>query len=143
MARALAEITVVHPSLPIIYAGNRKEANHWALKFFEGVLKKQTDETNNIIATAVAKTRTKKSDPLWLKVKKVILDEMPNEFTFPDLKIHLPNLSDSQIRSQLSELKKQEVVQNEGRGKASKWIKLQSRFKDQVNGLNKISKSLA
>ena len=130
MARALAEITVVHPGLPIIYAGNRKEANHWALKFFEGVLKKQTDETNNVIATAVAKTRTKKSDPLWLKVKKVILDEMPNEFTFSDLKIHLPNLSDSQIRSQLTELKKQEVIQNEGRGKASKWIKLQSRFKD-------------
>ena len=25
MARALAEITVVHPNLPIIYAGNRKE----------------------------------------------------------------------------------------------------------------------
>ncbi|MED7789271.1 ERCC4 domain-containing protein [Francisella sp. 19X1-34] len=130
MARALAEITVVHPNLPIIYAGNRKEANHWSLRFFEGVLKKQIGETNNLIATVAAKTRNTKADPLWLRVKKVILEEMPNEFIFTDIKSHFTTLSDGQVRTQLSQLKKQEVIQNEGRGKASKWIKLQNRFKD-------------
>ena len=130
MARALAEITVVHPNLPIIYAGNRKEGNHWVLRFFEGVLKKQSDETNNFIATVVAKTRGTKSAPLWLRVKKVILEEMPNEFVFTDIKSHFDTLSDSQVRSQLAELKKQQVIQNQGRGRASKWVKLQNRFKD-------------
>ncbi|WP_150468006.1 ERCC4 domain-containing protein [Francisella sp. SYW-9] len=130
MARASAEITVVHPNLPIIYAGNRKEVNHWSLRFFEGVLKKQIGETNNLIATVAAKARNTKADPLWLRVKKVILEEMPNEFTFTDIKSHFTTLSDGQVRTQLSQLKKQEVIRNEGRGKVSKWIKLQNRFKD-------------
>ncbi|WP_188618954.1 ERCC4 domain-containing protein, partial [Cysteiniphilum litorale] len=54
MGRALAELSVLHPNLPIIYAGNRKEANHWSLRFFEAVLKKHNDPTNDAIATAVA-----------------------------------------------------------------------------------------
>lgn len=77
-----------------------------------------------------AKTRSAKSAPLWLRVKKVILEEMPNEFSFVDIKSHFDTLSDGQVRSQLLELKKQQVIQNEGRGKASKWVKLQNRFKD-------------
>ncbi|WP_150468910.1 ERCC4 domain-containing protein [Cysteiniphilum sp. SYW-8] len=125
MGRALAELSVLHPNLPIIYAGNRKEANHWSLRFFEAVLKKHNDPTNDAIATAVAKTRTTKSTPLWLKVKKAILQEMPNEFTFADLKNHLSDLTDQQIRSQLYKLRDDNIVKSEGKARAVKWLKIQ------------------
>lgn len=131
MVRALAELSALHPTLPIIYAGNRKEANHWALRFFEAVLKKHNDPTNDAIATAIAKTRTAKSDPVWLKVKKAVLDEMPNEFTFADLRHHLSALTAQQIRPHLHQLRDNELVKVEGKGRATKWIKLANRIAEE------------
>ena len=124
MGRALAELSVLHPALSIIYAGNRKEANHWTLRFFEGVLKKHNDPTNDAIAKAVAQTRTTKSMPLWLKVKQAIFQEMPDEFSFSDLKHHLSELTDQQIRTQLYKLRDNGTIKAEGKSRATKWVKV-------------------
>ncbi len=125
MGRALAEITVLHPKLPIIFAGNRKQGNHWSLRFFEGVLKKLSDPTNDAIATAVAKTRGKVSqdNPIWLQVKRAVLDEMPHEFKFVDLSHHLKHLKSDQVRTQLYKLRENGAVEQVGKGRASKWVK--------------------
>jgi hypothetical protein len=37
VARVLAEIAAIHPRLPLVFAGNRKLANHWALGWFTAV----------------------------------------------------------------------------------------------------------
>jgi hypothetical protein len=37
LARVLAEIAVIHPRLPLVFAGSRKLANHWALGWFTAV----------------------------------------------------------------------------------------------------------
>jgi hypothetical protein len=124
MGRALAELSVLHPHLPIIYAGNRKEANYWSLRFFEAILKKQSDPGNDMIAITVAKTRTTKSMPLWLKVKKAVLEEMPNEFTFADLKYHLSALTEQQIRIQLYKLRDDGMIEKQGNSRGSTWVKL-------------------
>jgi len=124
IGRALAELSVIHNNLPIIYAGNRKEANHWALRFFEAVLKKQSDPTNDAIAKAIAKTRTSKSNPLWLKVKKVIIEEMPDRFQITDLKNQLPSLTDQQIRNQLYKLCDESIIKKEGKARTTVWCKM-------------------
>lgn len=124
MGRALAELSVLHTTLPIIYAGNRKEANYWSLRFFEAILKKQSDPSNDMIAITVAKTRTTKSMPLWLKVKKAVLEEMPNEFTFADLKYHLSAFTEQQIRTQLYKLRDDEMIEKQGNSRGSIWVKL-------------------
>lgn len=49
---------------------------------------------------------------------------MPNEFTFADLKNHLSDLTDQQIRSQLYKLRDDNVVKSEGKARAVKWSKL-------------------
>jgi hypothetical protein len=36
-ARVLAELAALHPRLPVVYAGSRKLANHWALRWFAAV----------------------------------------------------------------------------------------------------------
>jgi len=36
LAWVLAEVTALHPGLPVIYAGNRKLANLWTYRFFGG-----------------------------------------------------------------------------------------------------------
>jgi hypothetical protein len=37
-ARALAELQVMHPTLTVVYAGNRTLANQWTFRFFQGCL---------------------------------------------------------------------------------------------------------
>ncbi|HEX9630846.1 MAG TPA: ERCC4 domain-containing protein, partial [Gemmatimonadales bacterium] len=37
LARVLAEITALHPTLPVVFAGNRKLANLWTERFFHAV----------------------------------------------------------------------------------------------------------
>ena len=124
ISRALAEISVLHHNLPIIFAGNRKEANYWSLKFFEGVFKKHHDPTNEVIAKAVAGARTSKSNPVWLKVKKAIFEEMPNEFSVNDIKHYLSEVSASQIRAQMKKLQDEGLIQNTGKGRPMKWVKV-------------------
>lgn len=124
IGRALAELSVIHNNLPIIYAGNRKEANHWALRYFEAVLKRQTDPTNDAIAKVIAKTRTSKSNPIWLKIKKVIIEEMPDEFHISDLKNQLPSLTTQQIRSQLYKLCDELIIKKEGKARSTIWCKI-------------------
>ena len=124
MGRIFAEISVLHPNLPIIFAGNRKQANHWSLRFFEAVLKKQSDPTNDAISTAVAKTRVSQSTPLWLQVKRAIKEEMPSEFAFADLKHYLSDLTDQQIRGQLQRLKKDKIVEKSGTGRNAVWLQV-------------------
>ena len=36
-ARVLAELAALHPKLPVVYAGSRKLANHWAVRWFAAV----------------------------------------------------------------------------------------------------------
>jgi hypothetical protein len=36
-ARMLAELAALHPKLPVVYAGSRKLANHWAARWFAAV----------------------------------------------------------------------------------------------------------
>ena len=124
MGRVFAEISVLHPTLSIIFAGNRKQANHWKLRFFEGALKKQSDHTNDAIATDVAKTRTSQSTPLWLQVKRAIQEEMTDQFAFADLKHYLAGLTQQQIRTQLQRLKKENTLAQEGTGRNSVWRKV-------------------
>ncbi len=45
LAQALAELTALHPTLPIIYAGNRKGANAWTHNFFLAIARAQQDAT--------------------------------------------------------------------------------------------------
>jgi len=124
MGRIFAEISVLHPNLPIIFAGNRKQANYWSLRFFEAVLKKQLDPTNDVISTAVAKTRVSQSTPIWLQVKRAITEEMPNAFAFSDLKNYLSGLTAQQIRAQLQRLKKENALAQEGTGRNAVWRKI-------------------
>ena len=43
LARVLAEVTALHPGLPVIYAGNRKLANLWTYRFFAAVAARRAD----------------------------------------------------------------------------------------------------
>jgi len=47
MAKALAELSALHPGTSIIFAGNRKLANEWTLRFFEAIESHESDRLPN------------------------------------------------------------------------------------------------
>lgn len=124
LARVFAELTALHHDLPIIFAGNRKNANFWVLNFFEAVYKKHADPTADVIANTIAKSRTSKAQPMWLKVKNVVLTEMPDEFKTADLKQQFPELTVNQIKSQLERLSVNNDIIKEKSGRHIIWKKI-------------------
>ena len=121
LAKALAELTVLHSELPIIYAGNRKDANVWTLRYFEGITKQETDKTIAPIAKAVSKSRAGNlKNPLWLQVEKAV-QEMPEEFKTADVVPQCKGLSMNQVRTQLGKLAASGSLEQVGKGRGLLW----------------------
>ncbi|MCX5970574.1 MAG: hypothetical protein NTV14_03605 [Coprothermobacterota bacterium] len=53
-AKALAELQAFHPGLPMIFAGSRKLAREWVLRFFQAVRAHLADEPHPAIRQALA-----------------------------------------------------------------------------------------
>ncbi len=124
LSRVFAELSALHERLPIIYAGNRKEANQWSLRYFEAIAKKTTDKTIAPIAQVISSARVKAVDsPLWLVVERAV-KEMPSTFKTADIQYQCPTLKSTQINAQLTKLKESGRLTKEGKGRGLKWIKL-------------------
>jgi len=123
LSRVFAELTTIHCNLPIIFAGNRKQANHWVLRFFEAVAKKHGDKTTAAIANVIAKARPDKHQPVWIKVKHTVLTEMPEQFKTADLSHQLPDVGSNQLRGQLLRLQDEGLIVKQGKGRGSVWVK--------------------
>jgi hypothetical protein len=52
VARVLAELAALHPHLPVVYAGNRKLANHWTLRWFGAVAAEAAGGALSLVAGA-------------------------------------------------------------------------------------------
>ena len=54
VAKAVAELQAFHPGLPVIFAGSRKLAREWVLRFFQAVRANLADDSHPAIRQALA-----------------------------------------------------------------------------------------
>ena len=80
MAKVLAEFSALHPKTNIIFAGNRKLANEWTLRFFEAIESHERDVLPNRTAELVAKYEPSSSfrGGIYYDIRREILDNFPN-----------------------------------------------------------------
>jgi len=129
-AKAIGELHAMHPSLNIIFAGNRKLAGEWTLRFFAAVKAHEEDVPHPKVAEAVAQYNSgqdRQSQPSWrggayYEVRKTI-EEMTEQFTFSVLREVCPDVLDSTLRRALSDLKKEGTITCQGKGRKSYWEK--------------------
>lgn len=119
-ARAVAEIQAFHPRLPIVFAGNRKLAQEWALRFFQAVRAKTLDAPGLAAGPPAPPPALPGATPE--AVRRAVLD-MPPEFTTAHLRARCPAAPDSVIRHALQGLQDDGLVARTGRGRATRWVR--------------------
>ncbi len=108
-AKIIAQIFVYHPNLTIIFAGSRKLAQEWVLRFFLAVKNYYLDKPHLEIKEKTspyfsAKVITEN----YIKEKLNLLGE---EFKFTDIKNLFPEVSPSTLRNFLNKMvKKGEIL---------------------------------
>lgn len=123
--KALAELHAFHPELSIVFAGNRKLANEWTLRFFAAVSAHQLDAPHDKVAEALVFYGTPPAafGGVYFEIKDRIVEDFPSRFTIAMVREVFADAPEHTIRRALNELRKGGFITSRGRGKASFWEK--------------------
>ena len=126
VARVLAELAALHPRLPIVYAGSRKQANLWAERYLaacgsalQGTVSPQLD----LVAGVVEKYTPSGQDNLDDRIRHVALREMPADFATTDLAAVFPEVPLVRIRRILQGLEREHRLDRRGARRGLRWVR--------------------
>jgi hypothetical protein len=126
-AKVLAELSALHPGTKIVFAGNRKLANEWTLRFFQAIESHERDALPDRVAEIAEEYGGPSPDfkgGIYYDIREYILDESRNEFISAELKDKFPDAPESTVKRVLQDLKKEGLITSMGRGRKSRWIKV-------------------
>ncbi len=122
VARVLAEIAALHPSLPVVYAGNRKLANLWTQRFFEAVAARQAGPPTQLqLDVAQRYDAAPRASSLDERIRIAVMEELPDPFPFTELAARFPDVPDGRLRRVLGQLRREGRITRSGAGRGSKW----------------------
>jgi hypothetical protein len=99
------------------------------MRFFGSVASQKDEEPSPAVRQAVSRYGevSLRSTSGTLEMKRVILEEMPEQFTFKELAVRLPGYPSGGVRRALSELKEEGRVILTCRGIHARWMKIAGR----------------
>jgi len=121
--RALTEMTALHPKVPIVFAGSRKQANLWTMAFFKTVRAMKEEPQGRLTTQKPPFVSSPDIPSLTTAQVKEAIKKMPEAFTFKELAQALPDVSEHALRRSLKDLREQGIVSCTGRGRAARWVK--------------------
>ncbi len=126
LSRVLAEITVLHPGLPIIFAGNRKLANLWAQRFFSAVAAERSAPAAQLHLEVAARYDSSPRAPgLDQRIRDAALRDLPSPFAMADLMRRFPDTPVARVRRVVQQLKREGRVTRTGAGRAARWVRVE------------------
>jgi hypothetical protein len=127
VARVLAEISALHPQLPLVYAGNRKLANHWALGWFTAVAADLAKSTPLFVSDVLARWDGPAPDGgLDRRIREAALLGTPAPFRPAELRARVPGASVTRVVRVLNALRREGRVRCTGRGPAARWERVEA-----------------
>jgi len=122
LARVLAELAALHPTLPIVYAGNRKVANAWTRNYFLALTAKAAGPHPQLVLDVERRyDATPRGADLDEQMRHVALHDLAHPFAFSDLAARFPDVPVTRLRRQLDQLKKEGRLQRSGMGRGARW----------------------
>ena len=119
--RVLAELSAVHPSVPIVYAGTRAQANQWCLAFFRAVASRAVQDDRDaaqLVAETPAVHRTAaRAD---LAIREALLSR-PGAFRLADVAADPASFPLERVRRVANALRTEGRLTCSGRGRAATW----------------------
>ncbi|HUF35688.1 MAG TPA: ERCC4 domain-containing protein [Gemmatimonadales bacterium] len=125
LARVLAELAALHPTLPIVYAGNRRLANLWTGRFFAAVAARRADAGSELVRELELRYEpAPRAAGLDEQIRIAVLEELPAGFAFAELAARFGDTPRARLRRVLQQLLREGRVVRTGQGRASRWERL-------------------
>jgi len=125
VARALAELSAMHPKLPIVFAGNRKLANLWTQGLFLAHQARQASpELEWVREVAVRYDPVPRTAGVDEQIRAMVRRAMPAEFALSDLASRLPGVAISRIRRVVGAIRAEGRLHRAGSGRNARWVKV-------------------
>ncbi len=120
MQRLLAELSILHANLQIVYAGNRALANLWTQSWFEARAAQFHQPQLPGVQEASAQYKVM-PDSLDTRIRLAVLETLPNVFTTRDLQSFFTQTKPERIKRILNALRDEGRIRMEGRGRGALW----------------------
>jgi hypothetical protein len=122
LARVLAELTALHPKLPIIFAGNRKLANAWCHRFFIACRTRDASPQLDLVReTLSGYDPVPRKVPFADRVRDVALHRLGAPFTLRELAEQFEEANLSQVRRVVDQLRREGLLDCSGRGRGASY----------------------
>ena len=126
LLRVIGELAVLHPHVPLVFAGNRKLANVWTERFFAGVAAAQQQALPAFVREPVARFDAEPADGgTDTRVRVAALRELPDAFEFALLRRQFAEVPERRLRRILNQLRAEGRLRCEGRGRAARWVRVE------------------
>ena len=128
LARVLAEITALHPTLPVVFAGNRKLANLWTERFFHAVRAGRGGPALELPLHVAERYDAGPREPgLDERIRESALGEGPGGFSMAELAERFPGVPVARVRRVVAQLKREGLVVRRGAGRGARWERTRGR----------------
>lgn len=125
VAKAIAEMTALHPNLPVIFAGNRKLANQWAYRFFDAcATRRGTAQLDLVREVGPAYGPGGRVASLDEQLREAILHEVQSPFAVSELAARFDGVAETRVRRVLKEMQREGKVRCLGRGRGPRWERI-------------------
>jgi len=124
LLRVVGELAALHPSVPVVFAGNRKLANVWTQRFFAAVDAARRQPEADLVRDAVSEFEPAPVEGgLDARIRAAALEELSAPFAIADLRDACPGVGDARLRRVLHQLRREGRLRCEGRGRAARWVR--------------------
>lgn len=122
VARVLAEIAALHPRLPLVFAGNRKLANLWTVRWFTAVAADAARPGPLFVSEVLGRYEGAPADGgLDQRIREAALVRLPPSFPVAELRALLPGIDAKRLVRVLRALRREGSLELVGRGRAVVW----------------------
>ena len=124
LARVLAELQAMHPTLPIVFAGNRKLANAWCLRFFAACAQRAAAPQLELVREIVAAYAAAPTDAsVDNRLRAAALARAESAFALAELATEFPEVTRPRVRRVLAQLEAERLLVRTGRGRGTRWMR--------------------
>ncbi len=124
VARVLAEIAALHPRLPVVYAGNRKLANYWTLRWFTAVAAEAAGTQLSFVSEAAARYEPAPADGgIDQRIRAAVRVELPESFRAADVCARVAGAEPRRVARVLQGLRREGKLVLVGRGRGARWTR--------------------
>jgi hypothetical protein len=125
VTRVLAEIAALHPRVPLVFAGNRKLANFWTVRFFIAVSADAAAALPLFVSDVVARYEaTPTTGGLDQRIREAALVALPARFRAAELAAHIPDAETARITRVLQALRREGSLRRVGHGRGAAWERI-------------------